>query len=202
MTPLMPPRPASREGRVSLWRYGRLFRDDILSAQPERLYRAKMAEFRTPFFRSAVVNDTALIDTVLRARPEDFPKSARMAEGLRPLLGRSVFLTNGAEWERQRSIIDPAFTGRHVRDSLPAMREAAEAAAMRLAAQAGQVVEVEAATSHVTADVIFRTLFSLPIEDAIAVEIFHAFRAFQRSRPLVNLAALVPLPGWVPRGHP
>ena len=73
----MPPKPASREGRVSLWRYLRLFRADILSAQPARLYRAWMAEFRTPFFRSYLVNDPSLIDLVLKRRPDDFPKSGR-----------------------------------------------------------------------------------------------------------------------------
>ena len=49
---MMPPKPPSRPEKVSLWRYMRLFRDDILSAQPAKLYRAWMAEFKTPFFRS------------------------------------------------------------------------------------------------------------------------------------------------------
>ncbi len=49
---MIPPKPKPRAGRVSLLRYLRLFREDILSAQPQRLYRAWMAEFRTPFFRS------------------------------------------------------------------------------------------------------------------------------------------------------
>ncbi len=51
----LPPKPAVRPDKVSLWRYMRLFRQDILSAQPARLYRAWMAEFRTPFFRSLSV---------------------------------------------------------------------------------------------------------------------------------------------------
>ncbi len=38
-----------------------LFRADILSAQPARLYRAWMAEFRTPFFRSYLLNQPDLI---------------------------------------------------------------------------------------------------------------------------------------------
>jgi hypothetical protein len=46
---MIPPKPPARADRVSLWRYLRLFRADILSAQPARLYRAWMAEFRTPF---------------------------------------------------------------------------------------------------------------------------------------------------------
>ena len=105
---MIPPKPEARPERVSLWRHLRLFRRDILSSQPAKLYRAWMAEFRTPFFRSYLCNDPALLRLVLQERPGDFPKSRRVREGLTPLLGNSVFVTNGAVWERQRRIIDPA----------------------------------------------------------------------------------------------
>ncbi|APX11400.1 cytochrome [Tateyamaria omphalii] len=173
-----------------------LFRQDILSAQPARLYRAWMAEFRTPFFRSYLMNQPELVKTVLKDRPDDFPKSARVGEGLRPLLGNSVFLTNGDVWKRQRRIIDPAFEGGRLRETFPAMWDASEAAAARLPEG---VVEIEAQTSHAAADVIFRTLFSIPIEDALASAVFHEFRIYQRSQPILNLAAFVPLPRWMPR---
>ena len=163
----IPPKPPARPDRVSLWRYMRLFRQDILSAQPARLYRAKMAEFRTPFFRSYLLNQPDLVDEVLKARPHDFPKSGRVGEGLRPLLGNSVFLTNGATWERQRRIIDPAFEGGRLKDSFGAMLQAAEAGRARLHAD-GAPLEIEAVTSHIAADVIFRTLFSIPIEHEVA----------------------------------
>ncbi|MGB3981604.1 cytochrome P450, partial [Planktomarina temperata] len=135
--PLLPPKPPARPGRVSLWRYVKLFRRDLLSAQPAKLYRAWMAEFKTPFFRSYLVNQPELVDLVLKRRPRDFPKSNRVSEGLRPLLGNSVFLTNGAEWERQRRIIDPAFEGGRLREAYPAISAAAEAAVARLAPKAG-----------------------------------------------------------------
>jgi cytochrome P450 len=196
--PDLPPKPQARADRVSLWRYMRLFRQDILSAQPVRLYRAWMAEFRTPFFRSYLINQPALVDEVLKARPMDFPKSDRVGEGLRPLLGASVFLTNGAEWQRQRRIIDPAFEGGRLRDTFPAMWAAGEAAVARISPG---LREVEADMSHAAADVIFRTLFTLPIEDKIATEVFHQFRAYQRTQPILNAAAFLPLPKWMPRGH-
>ena len=196
--PDLPPKPQARADRVSLWRYLRLFLQDILSAQPARLYRAWMAEFRTPFFRSYLINQPALIDEVLKARPMYFPKSDRVGEGLRPLLGASVFLTNGAEWQRQRRIIDPAFEGGRLRDTFPAMWAAGEAAVARMAPG---LREVEADMSHAAADVIFRTLFSIPIEDQIATEVFHQFRAYQRTQPILNAAAFLPLPKWMPRGH-
>jgi cytochrome P450 len=198
MTQALPPKPAARADRVSLWGYLRLFRRDILSAQPARLYRAWMAEFRTPFFRSYLCNDPALVRRVLDERPADFPKSDRVTEGLRPLLGRSVFVTNGEEWLRQRRIIDPAFEGGRVKEAFPAIWAAAEAAVARM--DPGEV-EVELAASHAAADVIFRTLFSIPIEDKVAQAVFHEFRAYQRSAPILNLAAFLPLPAWVPRLH-
>ena len=195
---MIPPKPKPRADRVSLWRYMRLFRQDILSAQPARLYRAWMAEFRTPFFRSFMVNEPALLDLVLKERPDDFPKSDRIGEGLRPLLGESVFLTNGDTWKRQRRIIDPAFEGGRLRDTFPAMWAAAEAACDRM----GQgEVEVEEQMSHAAADVIFRTLFSIPIEHEVAAQVFTQFRDYQRTQPILNFAAFLPMPQFLPRGH-
>lgn len=195
---MTPPKPQARADRVSLLGHLRAFRRDILSAQPARLYRAWMAELRTPFFESYLCNDPALVRRVLDERPADFPKSDRVTEGLRPLLGRSVFVTNGEDWLRQRRIIDPAFEGGRLRETFPAIWAACEAAVARMGRGA---VEVEAVASHAAADVIFRTLFSIPIEDAVARAVFDEFRAYQRSAPILNLGAFLPLPSWFPRLH-
>ena len=157
-----------------------------------------MAEFRTPFFRSYMCNDPALVTRVLVERPGDFPKSNRIREGLNPLLGNSVFVTNGEVWKRQRRIIDPAFEGGRLRDTFPAMVAAGQAAVARM--PLGEV-EVEAEMSHAAADVIFRTLFSIPIEHEVAAAVFAEFRTYQRTQPILNLAAFLPLPKWVPRFH-
>jgi cytochrome P450 len=199
---MLPPKPVPRPDKVSLWRYLKLFRADILSAQPSRLYRAWMAEFRTPFFTSYLANDPAIIRTVLNDRPDDFPKSDRIGAGLRPLLGESVFLTNGAVWKRQRRLIDPAFEGGRLRDTFPAMWAAGEAAVARIARLTdGAPHDIEPETSHAAADVIFRTLFSIPIDNAVAAQVFDQFRAHQRSQPILNLAAFLPGPRWMPRFH-
>jgi len=197
---MMPPKPTPRPEKVPLWRYLKLFRADILSAQPAKLYRAWMAEFRTPFFRSYMINDPALIKQVLNERPDDFPKSDRIGAGLRPLLGESVFLTNGETWKRQRRIIDPSFEGGRLRETFPAMWAAGEAAVVRMHGLAdGQPHDIEPETSHAAADVIFRTLFSIPIEDEVATRVFDEFRSYQRTQPILNLAAFIPGPRWMPR---
>ena len=141
-----------------------------------------MAEFRTPFFRSYMINQPDLIKTVLKTRPDDFPKSMRIAEGLRPLLGDSVFLTNGAQWRAQRRIIDPAFEGGRLRAAMPSTQAAADAAVDRISEG---VQEFEELASYAAADVIFRTLFSIPITHDIAAEVFQEFRAYQRAQPIL-----------------
>ncbi|MEM6618170.1 MAG: cytochrome P450 [Pseudomonadota bacterium] len=175
----------------------RLFRQDIFASQPERLYKAWMAEFRMPFFRSYFVNQPSLVKTVLNERPDDFPKSEIIRGALASLLGDGVFVSNGERWKGQRRIIDPAFEGGRVRDAFPSMHAAGQAAVTRLAAVQSPV-EIEEHTSQLAADVIFRTLFSLPITDEAAQEVFDSFRAYQRTQPLLNLASFLKRPGWMP----
>ncbi|KGJ03505.1 Cytochrome P450 [Paracoccus halophilus] len=194
---MIPPKPPSRQGKGSVWRFIRDFRRDILSAQSDRLYRAWMAEFRGPFIHSFTCNDPKLIDLILRQRPMDFPKSPRMAAGLQPLLGNSSFISNGDTWLRQRRIIDPAFEGGRLREAFPAMWQAAQAGVARLAPLADRrEIDIEPQTSHIAADVIFRTLFSIPIENRIAAQVFEAFRDHQDAQPMVNLGGLIALPRW------
>lgn len=195
---MIPPKPDSTRGRGSLIRLVRGFRRDLLSALPERFYRAWMAEYRNPLIHSFVCNDPGLVKLILQERPDDFPKSDRLREGLAPLLGESIFVTNGEQWKHQRRIIDPAFEGGRLRETFPAIWSAADATLTRLTE--GEM-DIEPEASHAAADVIFRALFSLPIEHEIASRVFRAFRAHQDAQPIVNLAALVPLPRWLPRLH-
>lgn len=202
VAPDLPPKPTARRGRVGIWTYFKLFKKDILSAQPARLYRAWMAEMRTPFFRSYLCNDPNLVDLVLKQRPMDFPKSERLRVGLKPLLGESIFISNGETWAHQRRIIDPAFEGGRLRIVFPAMWDSGMAAVERLGKLAGdEPIEVEAQTSHLAMDVIFRTLFSVPIEHEIAAAAFATFRDHQNAQPVANITAVLPLPKWFPRFH-
>ncbi|MCP5086672.1 MAG: cytochrome P450 [Rhodobacteraceae bacterium] len=202
LAPDLPPKPKARQGKVSLLAYFRLFKKDILSAQPAHLYRAWMAEMRTPFFRSYLCNDPNLVDLVLKQRSMDFPKSERIRVGLKPLLGESIFISNGELWAHQRRIIDPAFEGGRLRTVFPAMWDSGVASVERLKPLAdGRPVEIEGQTSHVAMDVIFRTLFSVPVEHEIAKAAFETFRAHQQAQPVANIAAVLPMPRWFPRFH-
>ena len=195
---MIPPRPKTSEERGSLLRFVRSFRRDLLSALPERLYRAWMAEYRNPLIHSFVCNDPALVRLILKQRPDDFPKSNRLREGLAPLLGKSVFVTNGAEWAFQRRIIDPAFEGGRLREAFAAIDDAAKALTAQL--PEGQI-DIEPFASLGASDAIFRAMFSLPIEHDVASRVYRAFRGHQDAQPVVNLAAILKFPRWFPRWH-
>jgi len=197
---IIPPKPTARADKVSIITHIKLFRKDIFASQPAKLYRAWMAEFRLPFFKSYFINDPDLVDHVLNKDPDHFPKSAIIKGALYSLLGDSVFVTNGETWKRQRRIIDPAFEGGRIRDVFPSMLEAGQAAVQRLKPLAGAgPVEVEEQASQMAADVIFRTLFSIPITDDVAKQVFAKFRDYQRTQPLLNIASFLKIPGWIPK---
>ncbi len=198
MPRIKPPKPGSRPDDTSLLGRLKLFRADMFRSQPERLYTAQMARMRTPLYSSFLINQPDLVRTVLDERPADFPKSDIIAGTLKPLLGNSVFVTNGDIWDRQRRMIDPAFEAGRLRESFAAMRGAGEAALTRL--REGKT-EIEFETAHLAADVIFRTLFSIPITESRAREVFEAFRAYQRAQPLLSLLDLMRAPKWVPRRY-
>ncbi len=195
-----PPKPMPRAEKVSILTHIKLFQKDIFASQPAKLYRAWMAEYRLPFYKSYFINDPKLVDHVLNKDPDNFPKSEIIKGALYSLLGDSVFVTNGEVWKRQRRIIDPAFEGGRLRDIFTYMLDAGNAAVARLQPIAdGRTVEIEAQASQIAADIIFRTLFSIPITDDIAKQVFEKFRDYQRSQPLLNIASFLKIPKWIPK---
>ena len=146
-----------------------------------------------------MVNQPDLVKTVLNESLTKFPKSTRIRDGLASLLGNSLFLSSGEDWKHQRRIVDPAFEGGRLREVFPKMWDSAVAAVERLEGQIDQgPVEVESMTSHVAADVIFRTLFSIPITDETAAGVFDEFKDYQRSMPFANMSTLFPRIKWMP----
>lgn len=196
MARICPPKPPSRPDNINIISRLRLFRQDMFRSQPNRLYRAWMAQQGAPGFQSVLVNDPALVEEVLTGAPQDFPKAHFLRTILAPLLGRSVFVTNGAEWAAQRAALAPAFAEARLTRAIPHMQAAGVSALKRLH---NGPCEMEAQMSHLASDIIFRIMFSRPIEDHVAMEVFNRFQAYQRVQPLLAPMDLLDLPRWLPR---
>ncbi len=162
-----------------------------LDALYERSYRMQMGEVRLPGLDLYMVNEPALVRRVLGEEAAAFPKSPLLGEALQPLLGESIFTTNGGQWQRQRDMMEPAFAQARLKVAFPVMRAATQAMMARLEALPdGGEHDVEVEMTHVTADVIFRTIFSVPMEGADARRIFAAFARFQAVAPRLLLPSI------------
>ena len=150
-----------------------------------------------------LVNQPAAVKRVLVDAVEDFPKHPFTLWILEPLIGRAIFSVNGAEWARQRRLLDQAFQVAQLRRVLPQMQGAVEAMLARLEAAAGAggaaaeqpvTVEIDQEMTLVTADVIVRTILSRPLEAAEAAGIFEAFARYQRRAGRALMLRLLRLP--------
>lgn len=173
---------------------------DLLSLLPKAAYSAEIGPLGYSRRSTIVVNRPDLAREVLADPQGLLPKSDLMVNALAPLIGDSIFVSSGSTWKRQRAMIDPALTMMRITRAFPAMQAAAEAAEATLAARAsdGQPFSLDLAMSHVTADVICRTVFSTGLETRVAHEVFDAFIAFERSVAQVEIRRLIFDRAWKP----
>ena len=82
-----------------------------------------------------LVNRPALVRQVLVDEPEAFPKHPYTQWILEPLIGQGIFAVNGAEWQRQRRLVDQALQTAQLRRVFPLMEGAVQAMLDRFEAQ-------------------------------------------------------------------
>ena len=171
-------------------------------------FRIALGELNLLGLRVFLVNDRALVRRVLIEEVENFPKHPYTLWILEPLIGRAIFSVNGEEWARQRRLIDQAFQAAQLERVYPAMAAATDAMLERLDqelaqqpdAMRGAVVDIEAAMTWVTADVIVRTILSRPLQADEAREVVEAFGRYQRRAARALVLRFLHLPRrWVQR---
>lgn len=167
----------------------------------ERSYRMKMGQIKLPGLELFMVNQPELVKQVMVDEVESFPKHRMLGDILEPLLGESIFTTNGAQWRKQRDMLDVAFDNGQVEKVFDRMQEATARMLERLEQQPeGAIVNVDPEMTLVTADIIFRTIMSssLDMEDAQAV--LEAFVRFQEASPKLALLRMFRVPdNWLLR---
>ena len=196
--PYVPPRPGTLSAVTALVRAA-LYRDgDLLSLLPTAAYRMPIGPLGYSRRQILIVNQPDLVRHVL-ADPEGiFPKSDLMVNALAPLIGDSIFVSSGATWQRQRRMIDPALSMMRVNRAYPAMQAGADACERTLNARVrdGKAFSLDLAMSHLTADIICRTVFSTGLETHAAHEVFAAFTIFERSVAQVEIRRLIMDRAW------
>lgn len=152
---------------------------DLLTLMPEPAYRMRIGRLGHTRRGIVLVNDPVLVRDVLVDRVDLFAKNDLFTGALAPLIGDGMFIAQGRHWRRQRAMIEPAFRHLHMGRAFDRMKAAIAACEERLAGFAGAPVRLEAEMSRLTADIIYRVIFSEGLDGNAASAMFEAFARFQ-----------------------
>lgn len=165
---------------------------DLLQTLPRACYTQDVVAVpigRRPVF---IVNDPDIVRRIFIEDRQHYPKSDLMVSGLRPLLGEGVLISGGDTWEHDRAMLEPAFMHMRLEQVFPKMQQAVRDFTERLAVvPVGAVLDLEAELSRVTADIMFRAIFSQAIDAGEAAQVFQSFSRFQQSVPQFDLRVVL-----------
>ena len=105
------------------------------------------------------INDPEAVRRVLLDNVENYPKPSLLPRVF-PLIMDGLFGAEGAPWRSQRRLMAPVFTPAAIGDFLPIFTAVAQDTAANWESSEPAVIDVAAAATRATFDVISRTLFS------------------------------------------
>jgi cytochrome P450 len=198
--PFRPPAPTPPERRPSIIAALLRARHDLLRVLPAITYRIFMGRMPLGLRDLFFVNAPNEVRDILNRDADNYPKSRQMYRALHPLVGDGIFISNGATWARRREMVNPAFENVRLRVAFPVMQAAVDDMLARLAAVGeGEVVSLDAEMAHVTADIMFRAIFSRPLTRQMSRDVFDAFARYQASLPQFDIMEILGMPDWIPR---
>jgi cytochrome P450 len=145
-----------------------------------------------------MVMDPPAIREMLLDRLDDYPKSVVTKNLLKPAIGESLFIAEGAHWRWQRRAAAPVFSHRNVMNLSPIMTAAAERAAQRIADAGPRAVNMLDEMVTTTFDVIGDVTFSGG--DTFDRDKVHgAIDDYIAEAGKISLFDVLGFPDWVPR---
>lgn len=164
----------------------------------ERSYKMQTGYVKMPNFDLYVINDTKEVKRMMVDEVREFPKSAFLHELLSPLLGESIFTTNGEVWKKQRELLRPSFEMTRINKVFNLMSEAVADMMERFSKYPNHaVIEVDEAMTFITADVIFRTIMSSKLDEEKGKKILNAFVTFQEQSVHTAMRRMFRFPKWL-----
>ncbi|ETA53529.1 cytochrome P450 [Ponticoccus alexandrii] len=182
---------------LGVWGSLQASRRNVLSIIPEIATRQPMLSGKTGT-RWHMVMDPAAIRRMLLENLDNYPKSKVTKNLLRPAIGESLFIAEGAHWRWQRRAAAPVFSHRNVMNLAPVMSRAAERAVARIAGAGPRAVDVLEEMVTTTFDVISDVTFSG--DRAFDRDGVHkAIDGYISEAGKISILDLLGVPDWVPR---
>jgi cytochrome P450 len=172
-------------------------RRNILSIIPEIATRQPMVSGKTGK-RWHMVMDPDALKRVLLEKLDDYPKSDVTKNLLRPAIGESMFVAEGAHWRWQRRAAAPVFSHRNVTNLGPIMSAAADHAAQRIEDAMPRGLNMYDEMVRATFEVISDVTFSGD-EGFDRNAVHKAIDSYIAEAGRVSLLDMFGAPAWVPR---
>ena len=169
-----PPRPAPLSALSSLVRAVTSGDGNLLNLLPGAAYEMEIGPLGWSRRSTLIVNRPDLVREVLIDEKGIFPKSDLMVNALDALIGNSIFVSSGETWRRQRAMVDPSLTMMRINRAFPDMQAGVAETLKNLSAFAarGESFSLDLMMSHLTADIICRTVFSTGVSEKVTHEVF------------------------------
>lgn len=149
-----------------------------------------------------LLNHPDHIQRVFKTNQKNYLRS-HFYDRLRPVLGDGLLTLDGPEWRRQRSAVQPSFSGVNLKNVVRDMSEVANGEIDRLAdhCQTGEPFPAVRLALRLTLRIAMRVLFTRSLAEEEISALFKSFNILLRISE-GKLWAPVPLPLWVPTpGH-
>ncbi|MDD2781610.1 cytochrome P450 [Sulfuricurvum sp.] len=164
----------------------------------ERSYSMKMGRVKMPGLDLHVINQPDLVHRVLVDEVKEFPKNQLLGHLLEPLLGESIFTTNGDQWKKQREMLNPSFEMTRISHVFGLMNDAVKEMKLRLLGDGAEHrLDIDPEMTYVTADIIFRTILSSRLDPQTAIKIIEAFVTFQEETARTAMRTMFKIPEWL-----
>ncbi len=174
-------------------------RRNVLEIIPGLALRQPMLSGAT-VARWHMVMDPDALERILKDRVEDYPKSPVTKRLLRPAIGESLFIAEGAHWRWQRRAAAPVFAWRHLVALAPVMTEAAARSAERIGAEMAAKGGIDAYPQMVSAT--FDVICDVALSGREALDrgaVARAIDEYMETVAKTSLLDVLAVPTWVPR---
>lgn len=172
-----------------------------IAALPPEIYDSGAHIVRAGRQQVLYLSDPAAIQEALSAHAGRLRKSDAMLRALTPAVGEGLLTADGAHWRWQRQAMAAAFRPQATDSLAPRMLACAGRAADALAAQAGDVVAIDAAMMRLTYDILIETMLSGQAVAGIDTGfVLRAVTRFLEQTGWSMAGAILGLPDWMP--HP
>ncbi|HIF11065.1 MAG TPA: cytochrome P450 [Sneathiellales bacterium] len=178
-----------------------IMRENYMNAWTADAYREPYVVNKVLGTQFIIVAKPEYIKHILLDNADNYVKSPMQQTTLIPFAGNGLLTSDGSFWRRQRRIMQPAFHHKSLMSFADTMVSATDKMLERWHNYAGtdEPLDVWEEMTHVTLDIISRTMFGTGMNEVDAAFVRHAFGVISKDLGTPPYQDLLGLPSWIPR---